>query len=103
MKQTNGYSTPGSQKVSSRKNKEQKRHACSRKRDFIKSHLGHVTKSDQYEAMKNFESNVMNLPDASDKGLLTGDRVVRKLRRRLKKVRGRPVHVPMSCQHAVRT
>lgn len=75
----------GSQKVSSRKNKEQKTHACSRKRDFIKSHLGHVTKSDQYEAMKNFESNVMNLPDASDKGLLTGDRVVRKLRRRLKK------------------
>jgi hypothetical protein len=45
-----------------------------------------VTKSDQYEAMKKFENHIMNLPDASDKGLFTGDRIVRKLRRRLKKV-----------------
>ncbi len=87
--ETSCYSSPGMQKASSKKSREQKTTtAYTRKRDFIKSHLGHVTKTDQYEAMKKFESNVMNLPDASDKGLLTGDRIVRKLRRRLKKVRG---------------
>ena len=85
--ETSCYSSPGTQKASSKKSREQKTTAYTRKRDFIKSHLGHVTKTDQYEAMKKFESNVMNLPDASDKGLLTGDRIIRKLRRRLKKVR----------------
>ena len=60
--------------------------AFTRKRDFIKSHLGHVTKCDQYKAMKSFENTVVSIPHASDKGLLTGDRIVRKLRRRLKKV-----------------
>ena len=77
---------PGSQKVSSKKNKEQHIPAFTRKRDFIKSHLGHVTKCDQYKAMKSFENNVVSILHASDKGLLTGDRIVRKLRRRLKKV-----------------
>ena len=36
--------------------------------------------------MKNFEQKVMNLPDASDRGLLTGDRIVQKLNKRLSKV-----------------
>lgn len=57
----------------------------SSKRHFVKSYLGAVTKADQYEAMKNFEQTVMNLPDASDKGLLTGDRIVRKLNKCLSK------------------
>ena len=78
--------TPGLNKPPLRKNKEQNVVSTTRKRDFIKSHLAHVTKSDQYEAMKNFENKVMNLPDASDKGLLTGDRIVRKLRKQLKRV-----------------
>lgn len=58
----------------------------SSKRHFVKSYLGEVTKEDQYEAMKNFEQKVMNLPDASDRGLLTGDRIVQKLNKRLSKV-----------------
>lgn len=83
-------SSPGSQKVASSKGKDLKTVTSGRKRDFIKSHLGYVTKSDQYTAMKSFETNIMNLPDASEKGLFTGDRIVRKLRHRLKKVTNAP-------------
>ena len=88
----------GSQRISSKSHEGQNMPAFTRKRDFIKSHLGHVTKCDQYKAMKNFENKVMNLPHTSDKGLLTGDRIVLKLRRRLKKVgqnlpRRHPLHL----------
>ena len=77
---------PGSKSVCSKRSKDRRSDPCFKKRDFVKTHLGHVTKSDQYEAMKDFEQNVMNLADASDKGLLTGDRIVKKLRKRLNKV-----------------
>lgn len=52
----------------------------------MKTYLSYPTKADQFESFKKFGDQVMNLGDAHDRGVLTGERSVRNLEHRLAKV-----------------
>ncbi|XP_058952483.2 uncharacterized protein C6orf118-like [Pocillopora verrucosa] len=52
---------------------------------FVKTYLSYPTKADQFESFKKFGDQVMNLGDAHDRGVLTGERSVRNLEHRLAK------------------
>ena len=52
----------------------------------MKTYLSYPTKADQFESFKKFGDQVMNLGDAHDRGVLTGERSVRNLEHRLTKV-----------------
>ena len=56
---------------------------------FIDTYLSHPTKADQFTSFKEFGNQVMNLDDAHDRGVLTGERKVRTLERKLNKVCGK--------------
>ncbi|XP_077863788.1 uncharacterized protein C6orf118-like [Saccoglossus kowalevskii] len=53
------------------------------KQRFIQSHLGEVTKRDQFQKFQEFESNVLRRPDAHEQGVLTGKKAVEHLEKKL--------------------
>ena len=53
---------------------------------FVETYLSYPTKADQFASFKRFGDQVMNLGDAHDRGVLTGERNVRNLEQQLAKV-----------------
>ncbi|XP_068698111.1 uncharacterized protein C6orf118-like isoform X1 [Montipora foliosa] len=52
---------------------------------FIETYLSYPTKTEQFASFKKFGDQVMNLGDAHDRGVLTGEKNVRSLEQRLAK------------------
>ena len=53
---------------------------------FIETYLSYPTKADQFASFKKFGDQVMNLGDANDRGVLTGEKNVRNMEQKLAKV-----------------
>ena len=53
---------------------------------FVETYLSYPTKADQFASFKRFGDQVMHLADAHDRGVLTGEKNVRNLERKLAKV-----------------
>lgn len=53
---------------------------------FVETYLSYPTKADQFASFKRFGDQVMNLGDAHDRGVLTGEKNVRSLEQKLAKV-----------------
>ncbi|XP_077977307.1 uncharacterized protein C6orf118-like [Glandiceps talaboti] len=56
------------------------------KQKFIQSHLGEVTKKDQYNKFQEFENYVLRKPDANEKNVLTGKKAVEHLKYKLEQL-----------------
>ena len=54
--------------------------------DFLSGHLGAVTKKDQFERLKKFESTVIGKQDASERNVMQGEGAVGNLELKLKQV-----------------
>ncbi|XP_031560594.1 uncharacterized protein LOC116296678 [Actinia tenebrosa] len=52
---------------------------------FLQSYLNQPTKRDQFASFKDFEDKVIHLKDANDRGVLTGEKTVRMLHKKLLK------------------
>ena len=53
---------------------------------FVETYLSFPTKAEQFASFKSFGDQVMNIGDAHDRTVLTGERSVRNLERKLVKV-----------------
>ena len=53
---------------------------------FVETHLGGITKKDQFVKFKDFQSNVLRVSEMFEKGVLSGRKAVEHLERRLYEV-----------------
>ena len=53
---------------------------------FVETYLSYPTKTEQFTSFRKFGDEVMNLGDAHDKGVLTGEKNARNLEHKLAKV-----------------
>ena len=53
---------------------------------FVETYLSYPTKTEQFTSFRKFGDEVINLGDAHDKGVLTGEKNARNLEHKLAKV-----------------
>ncbi|XP_070568822.1 uncharacterized protein C6orf118-like [Ptychodera flava] len=64
---------------------DSKSHAFQKQR-FFQTHLGEVTKKDQYNKFQDFENHVLRKPDANEQNVLTGKKAVEHLEQKLQQL-----------------
>ncbi|XP_046859542.1 uncharacterized protein LOC124452928 [Xenia sp. Carnegie-2017] len=75
----------GLQPLSSNNVESKSNNGPSKRRHFLKSHLSHVTKADQYCALRSLKNHMINSSDVGDSSLFMGDHIVRTIRHHLNK------------------